>query len=247
MNIAWTDLGGALLWVLGGLAVLAAVVGLLIWSARRRRGGNALVEVAFVLARLWLILCALGAGIIAWRWLSGGDVWIPALPVSLAWPGSLPCEQGVPAQPMGTALWCAHVSVVDATITGLDAGTRTLLALGELLGVVLAASPAVIVAIVCAQALKGRPFSRTVGRWLLIMAAVVLVAGLGADLATGIGRELAAAAVLAAPDSGDPVTTTGYPRLAVSLWPIGAALALGALGAVFRYGAVLQRETEGLV
>ena len=43
------------------------------------------------------------------------------------------------------------------------------------------------------------------------------------------------------------MTTTGIYRVEVSLWPVGAALALGALGAVFRRGAVLQRETEGLV
>jgi hypothetical protein len=95
--------------------------------------------------------------------------------------------------------------------------------------------------------MKGTPFSRAVGRWMLITAVVVLIAGVGGDLATDIGRELAAAAVLPPPDSGAAVTTKGYPRIDVSLWPIGAALALGALGAVFRHGAVLQRETEGLV
>ena len=167
--------------------------------------------------------------------------------VSVAWPETLPCEQAIPPEATTTSLVCAHVATADATIAMLSVGTRMVLAVGELLGLVLAATPAVLLLVVCAQALRGLPFSRTVGRWLIIAAVVVLVAGLGADLVSSAGRALAAAEVLPAPDPDAAVTTTGIYRLTVPLWPIGAACALGALGAVFRRGAVLQRETEGLV
>lgn len=62
------------------------------------------------------------------------------------------------------------------------------------------------------------------------------------------------AVMLPGAGSGAAVTTQAFFNLAVSLWPVGAALALAALAAVFRHGsdlqrhtAALQRETEGLV
>lgn len=251
MSIGWPDLGGALLLIAGGLLVVAGLVGLLAWDARRRDRRTAILDVTAAVARVWLMACAIGVVFTIWRWLSGGDTWVPDLPVSLPWPEPLPCEQGIPSQPSDTTLMCAHVGTADATIAELGVGAKLLLELGEILGIVLAASPALLLVVVCAQALKGTPFSRTVGRWMIIVAVLVLVAGLGAELASSIGRSIAAAEVLP-PAGAEPVpepgvTTTGIYRVEVSLWPVGAALALGALGAVFRRGAVLQRETEGLV
>ena len=246
MSIGWPDLGGALLWIGVGLLVIAVVIALLTWDARRRRSPNPVLDVTAALARMWLAITAVGLILTEWKWLSGGDTWVPLMPVSLEWPEKLPCEQPfLPETPSG--LVCAHVASADATIAMLSVGTRTVLALGEILGLVLAATPAVLLLVVCAQALNGSPFSRTVGRWLLIAAAVVLVAGLGAELVTSAGRALAAAEVLPPPESDAAVTTTGIYRLTVPLWPVVAACALGALGAVFRRGAVLQRETDGLV
>jgi hypothetical protein len=57
----------------------------------------------------------------------------------------------------------------------------------------------------------------------------------------------ALAAAEALPRSGAELVSNGVFSLTLPLWPIGAALALAALGVVFRHGAVLQRETEGLV
>ena len=248
MSFGWQDLGGALLLIAGGLLVAAGIVGLLAWDARRRRSKNAILDVTAAIARMWLALCIIGAALTIWRWLSGGDTWVADLPVALPWPEPLPCAQAVPpASPTTTTLVCAHVGTADATIAALGLGTKLLLALGEILAIAVAASPAILLVVVCGQALKGAPFSRTVGRWLLIVAVLVLVAGLGAELATSVGRSIAATDVLPPPGSDAVVTTTGIYRLDVSLWPIGAALALGALGAVFRRGEVLQRETEGLI
>ena len=247
MNIGWPDLGGAMLWIAVGLIVIGGVIALLTWDARRRRSPQPIVDVTAAVARMWVAITAVGLVLTVWKWVSGGATWIPSMPVSLSWPESLPCEQNIPPEVTTTSLVCASVQTADATIAMLGVGTRTLLAIGEILGLVLAAAPAVLLLVVCAQALRGVPFSRTVGRWLIITAVVVLVAGLGAELVTSAGRALAAAEVLPPPESGAAVTTTGIYRLTVPLWPIGAACALAALGAVFRRGAVLQRETEGLV
>jgi hypothetical protein len=247
MSIGWPDLAGAMLWIGVGLLIIAGVIALLAWDARRRRSPHPILDVTAAVARMWLAITAVGVVVTLWKWLSGGDTWIPALPVSLDWPEALQCGQAIPPEPTTTGLVCAHVTTADATIANLGVGTRVVLALGDVLGLLLAATPAAVLLVVCAQALKGTPFSRTVGRWLLIAAAVVLVAGVGTDLVTSAGRALAAAEVLPSPDSDAAVTATGIYRLTVPLWPIGAACALGALGAVFRRGAVLQRETEGLV
>lgn len=245
MNIGWPDLGGALLWIAVGLFVCAGAIALLAWDARRRKSPAVFVEVAAAVGRVWLALVALATLVTAWGGLSGGDTWIKDLPVSLAWPDQLACEQTIPVS-ASTGLVCAHVDTADVTIAALSLGTRAVLTLGDVLAMTLLALPAVLLVVVCGQALKGAPFSRTVSRWLFIAAIVVLVAGLGADIAGSVGRALAAAEVLP-PPGGGAVTSTGISRITVPFWPIGAALGLGALGIVFRRGAVLQRETEGLV
>ncbi|GAA5033752.1 hypothetical protein GCM10025738_17400 [Microbacterium fluvii] len=247
VSIGAEDLGGALLWVAIGLGVLLGIAALAVWAARRRGSTTIVLDATAAVARVWIAFVGLAAVFVMWRWLGGGTTWIPELPVTMAWPTALPCEQPVPPESVGTTLECASVQVVDATIANLPVATRAVLALGDLLSLALAAMPAVAVAVICHQALKGLPFGRAAGRMLMLTAVVVLVAGMGTELATSIGRSLAAGAVLPGPESGADVTTTGIFRLTVPLWPIGAALALAALGTVFRHGAVLQRETEGLV
>lgn len=249
MSIAWTDPVGAVLLTVAGLAIIAAVLGLLAWDARRRRSPSIILDVTAAVARMWIALVGVGIVIAVWRWLSAGDTWIEALPVSMPWPTTLPCEAGTWTESFTTAtLVCAHVDSVDATIVSLSLGAKLLLATGEVLSLIVVALPAVVVSVICGQAHKGAPFTRLVSRWLFIAAIVILVAGLGSEIATSAGRALAAAEVLPAPTGpGDSGVTSQYFRLTVPVWPIGAALALSALGVVFRHGAVLQRETEGLV
>lgn len=247
MSIGWPDLGGTLLWIVGTLLVVGAVIGVLVWDARRRRSTSAMVDVTAAVARVWLALIIVSTVLIVLKWFTAGFTEVPALPVSLPWPTALPCEggPGVAATTQPT-LECASAPTVEATLTSLTAGTRVVLGAGELLALLLLALPGVVVAVICRATLKGRPFNAVTSRWLLIAAVVILVAGLGSDVLTGIGSAMAAAEVLPPPGAG-AVTTTGIYRVALPLWPIGAALALAALGVVFRHGARLQRETDLLV
>lgn len=243
MTIGSQDLAGALGWIAVYLGVLALVAGLAVWLARRRGSTTIAVDAARAVAQVWLVLSGLGVVLIAWRAIAGGESTLTDLPVTMDWPGALPAARtGSDA----VLVW-ATANTASVTVEGLSLGTRLLIGLAELLALVLAATPAVVIWVITRQAVRGAPFTGTVSRWLLIAAAAVLVVGLATDVVSAIGRTLAAMEVLPGPGSGAPVTTTGLFNLSVPLWPIGAALALAALAAVFRYGTVLQRETEGLV
>lgn len=244
MSIGWTDLPGALLMTAAGLLIVAGVIGLVVWDARRRGEPHAMLRTTAALARMWLALTGLALVVGAWQWLSGGDTWIADLPVWMAWPEPT-CSTDIGPYTEPTVV-CAAVSSADVTIAALGFSTKALLALGQLLSLVVVAMPAVVVVIVCTYAVRGAPFAKPAARWLFIAAVVILVAGVGSAILTDVGHSLAAAEAFPAPDDGSVTAQSTY-RITVPPWPIGVAFALGALGVVFRHGARLQRETEGLV
>jgi hypothetical protein len=243
VSISSQNLGEALLWVAAGIAVLALIAGLAVWIARRRGSRTIAIDAADAVARVWLFVCAVGLVFVVWRAMSGSEMWIETLPATLSWPEQPPCD----AAPAGGAavVTCASVTSVSASIAQLSAGVRAVIAAGAVLAVIASATPALLITIVCRQTFRGVPFSRSASRAFLLAAVVLLVAGTGAELTSGIGASLAAAEAL--PRSGAELTSNGVFSVTLPLWPIGAAIALAALGAVFRHGGVLQRETEGLV
>lgn len=245
MFVAGQDLGSTLLWLGMALGLVAAVTALAVWSARRRgRGGTTIVlDATATLAPMGLVVLALGFLVAVWRWFTG-DATLDHASISTDWPGAAVVDDPAGA---GPALTGASITSADLLVANLSIGTRTVLALGDVFLLALWAMPTLAVAVIAQNALKGVPFTRTAARWLFCTALVVLIAGLGAEIAHAIGSALAAAEVLPSPEAGGAVTTTGHIALQVPVWPIGAALALGALGAVFQHGYALQRETEGLV
>ncbi|MHC3000183.1 hypothetical protein OB08_13810 [Microbacterium sp. HJ5] len=237
---------GALLMLGAGLLIVGGIVGLAVWDARRRNSPAVVVDVAGAVARVWVAFTGVLLVATTWRWLSGGDTWIPDIPVVADLLRDQTCgdvTESVPATSM--TLVCGYVQSADVTVAGLDAGIRVLLATADVLALFAAAAPGVVLAIACSRSLKGAPFARVVSRWMLIGAAVVLVAGLGAEILGSMGRSILANELFP-PNSGD-VSSTGVYRVSVSFWPIAAALALGALGAIFRHGERLQHDTEALV
>jgi hypothetical protein len=175
--------------------------------------------------------------------LTSYESFVTDVPVVAPWPQALPCSQPEPTDTGG--LQCASLPVANLTIRGLSTAPRVFLALGQLGGIILFLAPAAVIGFICFQTLRGRPFSRVAGRALLVAAGVVLVVGIGTDLALGLARGLVASEAL--PSTGPGVTAPGVYSLTVQMWPIGAALALAAIAAVFRYGSRLQRETDLLV
>lgn len=244
MSVGSSDLGWAL-WMVGiFLLVVAAIAGIVVWVARRRGSTTGVISATLTIAAWWAVLVVIATPFGVAQTLTADSITVPDLPVSMTWPEQLPCGDAVTATP--PTLECANVTSANATILGLTFAPRAMIALGQILGSVVVILPAVVIAVVCFQMLRGRPFARTASRALVVAAAVVLVAGIGVDIAAAVGRGLAAAEVL--PGPGDHAVTSGAAySLTVQVWPFGAALALVALAAVFRYGGALQRETEGLV
>jgi hypothetical protein len=244
MNIGWPDLPGALLMLAAGLLIVAALVGLVVWDARRRRSPAVVIDVAGAIARVWVAFTGVFVVLSFWRWF-GGDVWIPDMPVVVEAP-ELSCgDLTEPIAATTPTLVCGSIGTADVTIAGIDFGMRLMLAAGDLLALLVVATPGVVLAVACSKALQGVPFARSVSRWLLTGAVVVFVAGVGSELLSSMGRTILSKEVF--PPTGADVTSSAIYYVGVSFWPIGAAFALAALGAIFRHGERLQKDTEALV
>lgn len=253
VNIGWTDVPGAALGVLIALAVLALVIALLAFGARRRKSPSVVLDVTGALARMWVALVGVLAVFAVIQWATASWTQVAELPVAAPWPTPLPCDdRGASGGDAGAVLDCAHFSSASATITGLDGGVRALLGVADVLTLLVVAAPGVVLAVLCQSALSGRPFAPRTVRWLFIGAGVVLVAGCGGAILGDVGAAAAAREVLLPAgvplESGEATATAPVAvRLALPAWPIGLALGMAALGVVFRRGAQLQRDSEGLV
>lgn len=254
MIVAWSDLGGALLAGLIWVAVIGVVLALLVWDARRRRVASVVLDVTAAVARVWVAIVVIGmiAGFVGL--FVSPTTSISDLPVHVDWPGALPCQSAGDAAGAADSLYCAQLTTAAAEITDLNGGVTALLFAGGLLSYIVLAVPGVLVAVLCGLAAAGTPFARAAHRWLLASAITILVAGMSSEVVLAIARFLAAGAVLPPASTGASATAASTFAMTVPVWPIGAALALAALAAVFRHGyrlqretVALQRETEGLV
>ncbi|WP_243229614.1 hypothetical protein [Microbacterium sp. CIAB417] len=239
----WSSLG----WIALVLAVIAAIVGVAVWRSRRRGSRTVALDAGLVISGWWVMLSAVGMVLTVvkiftsdWAELDG------ATSVGLEWPSDLPCAE------FGAAgmLTCSGSELSSFTVGGASLGLRVLAAAAQLCATAMIALPGAMLAAICFQTLRGRPFSHTVTRALTIGAVAVLVLGVASDL---LGSIAATAALREVFDPGSEWYPTGY-RLTVTPLPFVGALGLLALAAVFREGMrlqaqkeMLERETEGLV
>ncbi|WP_052226812.1 hypothetical protein [Microbacterium mangrovi] len=245
------DAWGLLRFVGGMLLFLAVIVGAVLLIARRyRRRGEDTTTLA-VDATLTLCGVAVGLFLISMPFtivqtMTAATVSIDDFPFQTTlFDNRFPCEIESAAK-THPGIDCFGVSSAWATVSGLTVGVRALIATDQLLWALLAVLPAVALGVICFQLLRGIPFARTVTRTLTVSAVAVLVLGVAAPMLDGISKGAASAAALPSGESGAAFTEGGF-SVTVPAWPIGAALALLALAAVFRYGAKLQRDTELLV
>lgn len=231
-----------------GLAVIAVILGLVVWNGRRRGSRTIALDAALTISAWWILLSALGAVIIVikaltvdWAELHGETH------VYVSWPTALPCSEF--GDSAATMLNCGGDSLTDFTVGNASLGLRLLAAAAQLSTIALTTMPAVIVAVICFSTLRGRVFSTMVTRSLVGGAIAVLVFGVAADLLSGI----AATAGLREVFPSDSQWYPSFYQLTVTPLPFAAALGLLALAAVFRQGtrleqdrARLQQETERL-
>lgn len=223
------------------LAVVAAIVGLVVWRGRRRGSSTIALDAALTIAGVWVLGSVVGALIIVvkaltvdWAELSGAtSVW-------LSWPASLPCSQF--GDSSGTMLTCSGNTLSDFTVGNASLGLRLLAGAAQLCWLAFTTIPAAMLGVICFQTLRGRPFTSTVTRTLTIGAIAVLIFGVGSDLLGGIAATSGLREVF-------PPGSEWYPwafQLTVTPLPLIGALGLAALAAVFRQGIRLQNETERL-
>ena len=151
------------------------------------------------------------------------------------------------------------------TVTGLSWLSRILLASGSLVQVAVTIVIAVVVLRLARNVRAGKPFDG-LSRSLIQCGVVLFVGALLWSVVGGIGSYAAGRealeihgwgadeGTLAAQLLGDSTTDLSYfgwpaPTLFITLpfWPLGIASALALLGAAFRTGERLQKDTEGLI
>jgi hypothetical protein len=235
------------LWNLGffaaiGIVVAAAITVAIIAGRRARSHGTRapLISLTLLLAVIWAALNALFVAI-AFTLPFATNAWTSlAVPVQPYWPEVGGTYDG--ATSISRQFTHAYIGG-----PGLDFSTKLLAAGGVALGSLVQAIVAGLIALVCVKLLRGRTFAPVLAHAATLTAAVVLIGGIGAELLTG-----AAGAQVSAQALGDYVGDGSLPQPSGSwdldLWPpIGFALGMLALAAIFRYGSALQRDTEGLV
>ena len=223
------------------LAVMAVVVGLVVWVGRRRGSRTIALNAAYAICGLWIVFAVIGAVsviakvfVVDWAELSGRTlVWFD-------WPASLPCiDAGTSTE---TTLHCGGSELTEFTVANASIGLRALAGAAQLSTLVFTTMPAIILAVICFNTLLGRAFSRTITRALVGGAIGVLVFGVASDLLSSIAATAALREVFT-PDS------LWYPprfQLTVTPLPLVGALMLAALAAVFRQGLKLQQERDTL-
>lgn len=223
------------------LAAVAIVIALVAWIGRRRGSKTIVLDAALTISGMWIALSTLGAIVIVvkifqvdWAELSGHT------PVRMDWPASIPCNE--PGSTSETILNCGGTELTDFTVANASFGLRALAGAAQLSTAVLTTMPAVILAVICFNTLRGRAFSRTITRALVGGAIAVLVFGVASDLLGSIAATAGLREVF-------PRDSEWYPanfQLTVTPLPFVGALMLGALAAVFRQGLRMQQERDTL-
>ena len=225
------------------LAVVAVVIGLVVWIGRRRGSKTVALDAALTISGMWIILNAIGGIFIVvkvfqvdWAELSGRTL------VWLDWPASLPCLEPDLSTTNGAILTCGSTELTDFSVAHASFGLRALAGAAQLSTGILATIPAIILAVICFNTLRGRAFSRTITRALVGGAIAVLVFGIASELLSSI----AATAGLREVFPPDSEWYPPYFQLTVTPLPFIGALMLAALAGVFRQGLRLQQERDAL-
>jgi hypothetical protein len=200
-----------------------------------------------LISRLW----ALGGGL--WT------LWLIVQTVLNTRPGAhvlltLPVSQDYPAQP-GTlsysggpyVLQGTTVQFTEATMTVAHLSTTTviMLGLGEVFAAATSAGIAYCIFLLARRLRAGQPFAASAARTLVVAGLILGIGSTASNLLHGIGQATAFNIMYMAKYGNMQIG--GSSTTFIDFVPLFFAGLLFALAGVFRYGAALQRETDGLV
>ena len=182
------------------------------------------------------------------------DITVPAS-LPLTTPEGVTFDQGPAA-----TLAAATTTQISGAASGLSIAVRILLACSTLIGGATLFLVALIALTLARSIGLGDPF-RMSATSVQRMSIVVLLGGILGSLLSEFGlyqasQELfsvtAWSMVSYTPDLPTDLASLGWPspaplELTIPFWPIGAAIGLALLAAVFRYGAILRADSAGLV
>lgn len=239
MYLSSDDLLSGLVWLAVSFGVAGAVVALSIWRARRHGGTTLALDVTRNASLVYIGLMGLGAALSGVEILGGEGVALS----DDAWAyvrenvGALDSSACPDSYGGAAAMLCG-----DAYAGPVPFGIQLLIFTGTLLGLIASASIAWAIYNATRRAGQRQPFHPSVSRTFGIVAIVSMLAVVIGDLLHQIGMTLAVRSL----DWNEAAPPLNF-GLNVEPWPFAVAVGLFALSAIFRYGAQLQREMEGLV
>lgn len=225
------------------LAVIAVIAGFVIWRGRRKGSTTIALDLTLTISSFWAMMCAIGIVFVIIKAFAVDFTEVPVSQFYIPYPDEMPClDSGLPGDPSTPVLACGSAAPDQVTVYNAGAGTRALAAFAQVSSQLLTMTPALLIAVICFQTLRGATFSEVVPRTLLAGSVAVLVLGIARDLLVGIAGTTALREAL-------PPESEWYPQtfqLTVTPLPFTLTLGLLALAAVFRQGMRLQSERERL-
>ena len=131
-------------------------------------------------------------------------------------------------------------------VVNLPAGVRVLLWAETALPILIALTLAAALVWLALSLVRGRPFTRFFPWALVVVASVIMAAGMGAQFVGAVARAETVMFLGPAEQMTGPGGFAGF-WFALDFGPIGWGLGIGLVAAAFQIGTRLQRETAGLV
>lgn len=237
--------------VFGLVALILIAVGVVL-VATNRWSSRDVVRWAGIVAVLGAVITLVGLTVSVVNTLTAKAITLD-VPVAQYWPVVNP---GVTVHGPTATVVDGGFSSAQVSVRGLDSGTRLLWAGGQVAGLLVPAAVCLLIALACWKLMHGDPFASLVARVATWTAVVVLVGGLVSQALHAAAGVRASEALLRitgyeAPDLNKHPVPTGLPDPSsgwtISLWPVGAALVIGAFAVLLRFGTKLTKDVEGLV
>ncbi|MCL2532696.1 MAG: hypothetical protein FWE39_00895 [Nocardiaceae bacterium] len=141
-----------------------------------------------------------------------------------------------------------YLTQAQGQVADVPAPSIVMQSLSGIVSVLTAAGIALCVLLLVTWVVQGRPFAAVTTRVLTVLAVVIVVGCESAIVLDFLARQLVNTVMLGAPQTPDGTwSVPADNNLVIDLVPIYVAVALLGLAAVFRVGASLEKETEGLV